>query len=124
MPKLLLIDDNEMNLDMLSRRLQMRGYQIVLATNGVQGIGVANRERPDLILMDMSMPHLNGWDATKQLREAPLTKAIPIVAVTSHAMKQEQERALNAGCSAFVSKPVDFERLETVIQQLLRRGSP
>lgn len=119
MARLLLIDDNEMNLDVLSRRLKLRGHEVVCATNGVQGIGMANRERPDLILMDMTMPQLNGWEATRQLHEAPLTKGIPIVAVTSHAMKGDQERALAAGCSAFVSKPVDFDKLESVIQRLL-----
>lgn len=122
MAKLLLIDDNEMNLDMLSRRLQMRGHVVICAVNGVQGIGVANRERPDLILMDMSMPHLDGWEATKQLREAPLTKSIPVVAVTSHNMRGDQDKAIQAGCSAFVSKPVNFEKLEQVIHALLTKA--
>jgi len=124
MAKLLLIDDNEMNLDMLSRRLQSRGHTVICAVNGVQGIGVANRERPDLILMDLSMPHLNGWEATKQLREAPLTKKIPVVAVTSHNMKGDQEKALQVGCAAFVLKPVNFEKLEQVIKTLLSKGAP
>src|SRR5271156_1266127 len=103
MAQLLLVDDNEMNLDMLSRRLRLRGHSVLCATDGLQAIGMANRERPDLILMDMNMPQMTGWDATKQLRDAPLTKEIPIVAVTSHSMKGDQERAIAVGCSAFVS---------------------
>jgi two-component system, cell cycle response regulator DivK len=120
MARLLLIDDNEMNLDMLSRRLKLRGHSVVCATNGVQGIAMAYQEHPDLILMDMNMPQMSGWDATKQLRDAPLTTKIPVVAVTSHAMKGDQERALAVGCKGFVSKPVDFDKLESVIQALLQ----
>jgi CheY-like chemotaxis protein len=122
MAKILVVDDNEMNLDMLSRRLQVRGHVVLRAMDGVQGIDLANRELPDLILMDMSMPQLNGWEATQQLREAPLTKDIPVVAVTSHNMKGDQEKALRAGCSAFVSKPVDFQKLEQVMQGLLKKA--
>jgi CheY-like chemotaxis protein len=123
MAKVLLIDDNEMNLDMLSRRLRLKGHVVLCAADGPQGIGMATGEHPDVILMDMSMPVMDGWDATRRLREAPLTKDIPIVAVTSHAMKGERERALAAGCAAFVSKPVDFEKLEAVVTQLAHSGA-
>jgi two-component system cell cycle response regulator DivK len=119
--KLLLVDDNEMNLDMLARRLQMRGYAVVCAADGIQGIAKAQSDLPDLILMDMSMPVMNGWDATRKLREIPQTQAIPVVALTSHNMKGDHEKALQAGCSAFVPKPVDIDNLQQIIQKLLQK---
>jgi CheY-like chemotaxis protein len=119
MKKLLLVEDNEMNRDMLSRRLARRGYEIVVATDGSQGVAEATRHLPDLIIMDMSLPVLDGWESTRALKEQPATRSIPVLALTAHAMAGERERALEAGCNDYDTKPVDFTRLLGKIETLL-----
>ena len=119
MAKILLVEDNEMNRDMLARRLERRGYQVVIATDGDQGVQRAQAEVPDLILMDMSLPVLDGWEATRQLRAMPTTQAIPIIALTAHAMAGDREKALAAGCDDYDTKPIEFARLLGKIQGLL-----
>jgi CheY-like chemotaxis protein len=118
MLRILLVEDNEMNSDMLSRRLTRRGWQVLLAITGKQGLHMAIETAPDLILMDMSLPEIDGWTATRMLRENPLTKDIAIIALTAHAMSGDRERALDAGCDAFQTKPVDFASLTTQIVSL------
>jgi CheY-like chemotaxis protein len=119
MPKILLVEDNELNRDMLSRRLQRRGFEIVTATDGEKGVALAASEQPDLILMDISLPGLNGWDATKQIRRNGLTT--PIIALTAHAMSGDREKTLEAGCDEYETKPVELEILLSKIQTLLSR---
>jgi two-component system cell cycle response regulator DivK len=119
MAKILLVEDNEMNRDMLARRLERRGYQVVIAIDGEQGVRLAQEESPDLILMDMSLPVLDGWEATRRLRALPVTQAIPIIALTAHAMAGDREQALQAGCNDYDSKPIEFARLLGKIQALL-----
>ncbi len=119
MPKILLVEDNEMNRDMLSRRLARKGYEVTIAVDGQQGIEVARSEAPDLILMDMSLPVLDGWEATRQLKAAAETKAIPVIALTAHAMVGDREKAVAAGCDDFDTKPIDLPRLLEKIQALL-----
>jgi len=114
-----LVEDNEMNRDMLSRRLERRGYQVLTAIDGVQGVELAQSEHPDLILMDMSLPILDGWQATQQLKAAPETKDIPIIALTAHAMAGDREHCLQAGCDDYETKPIEFPRLLAKIQTLL-----
>lgn len=121
MPKLLLVEDNEMNRDMLSRRLQRRNYTVVCALDGQQGLDLARREKPDLILMDMSLPVLDGWSATRKLRQDPEIRAIPVIALTAHAMATDEQQAREAGCDDFDTKPVDFPRLLAKIEALLGR---
>ncbi|MCU1347251.1 MAG: response regulator receiver protein [Acidobacteria bacterium] len=121
MKKLLLVEDNEMNRDMLARRLQKRGYEVVVAVDGQEGIEVAKRELPDLILLDMSLPVLDGWSAAGMLKSGATTKAIPIVALTAHAMAGERERAMEAGCDEYDTKPIDLARLLAKIEALLPR---
>ena len=123
MAKILLVEDNEMNRDMLSRRLQKRGYEVVLAVDGGEGVARAQSEAPALILMDMSLPVLDGWEATRQLKAAPATRAIPIIALTAHAMAGDREKALAAGADDFDTKPIDLERLLGKIEALLG-GNP
>ena len=125
MPKILLVEDNEMNRDMLSRRLQKRGYEVVIAVDGQQGVARAQAEAPALIVMDMSLPVLDGWEATRQLKAAPATRIIPIIALTAHAMAGDQERAREAGADDFDTKPVELPRLLEKIEALLgRRAAP
>jgi len=119
MPKILLVEDNEMNRDMLSRRLTKKGYVVVIAEDGAQGVALARSERPNLILMDMSLPVMHGWDATRALKADPETSSIPIVALTAHAMSGDREKALEAGCNDFDTKPVDLPRLLEKIAKLL-----
>jgi two-component system cell cycle response regulator DivK len=119
MSRILLVEDNEMNRDMLSRRLERRGYQVLTAIDGVQGVELAQSEHPDLILMDMSLPILDGWQATQQLKAAPETKDIPIIALTAHAMAGDREHCLQAGCDDYETKPIEFPRLLAKIQTLL-----
>jgi two-component system, cell cycle response regulator DivK len=119
MAKILLVEDNEMNRDMLSRRLGRRGYHVVVAADGEQGIRLAKAEAPDLILMDMSLPVLDGWEATRQLKAAPETQCIPIIALTAHAMAGDREKALDAGCNDYDTKPIAFPRLLEKIQAFL-----
>ena len=119
MPKVLLVEDNEMNRDMLSRRLTKKGYEIVTAEDGAQGVALARSERPDLILMDMSLPVMHGWDATRQLKADPETQSIPVIALTAHAMSGDRDKALEAGCDEFDTKPVELPRLLEKMQKLL-----
>jgi two-component system, cell cycle response regulator DivK len=119
MAKILLVEDDEMNRDMLSRRLERRGYHVVIAVDGGQGLRLAQAEEPDLILMDMSLPGLDGWEATRQLKAAPTTHAIPILALTAHAMASDREKAVEAGCNDYDTKPIEFPRLLGKIQALL-----
>ena len=119
MAKILLVEDNEMNRDMLSRRLQRRGHEVVCAVDGAEGLALAQREIPALILMDMSLPALDGWEATRQLKADTATSAIPIIALTAHAMSDDRERALEAGCDDYDTKPVEFPRLVAKIDALL-----
>ena len=119
--KVLLVEDHELNRDMLSRRLTKRGFTVVLAEDGRQAIRLAAQEQPDVILMDMSLPLLDGWEATRLLRQNIRTAAIPVIALTAHALGEEQSRALEAGCAAFETKPVDFPRLLAVIARLTGR---
>ncbi|MDZ4716965.1 MAG: response regulator [Roseiflexaceae bacterium] len=119
MPKILLVEDNEMNRDMLSRRLERKGYQILIAVDGSQGVAMARSETPDLILMDMSLPVLDGWEATRQLKADPQTKIIPIIALTAHAMASDREQALAAGCDDYDTKPIELPRLLEKIEALL-----
>jgi len=120
--KILLVEDNEMNRDILSRRLQRRGYEIVIAVDGDQGIAIAQTELPDLILMDMSLPVIDGWEATRQLKAAPATRSIPIIALTAHAMSGDRQEALAAGCDDYDTKPIDLARLLGKIEALLERS--
>ncbi len=122
MAKILLVEDNEMNRDMLSRRLQKRGYEVVIAVDGQQGVTLAHAEAPALIVMDMSLPVLDGWEATRQLKAAPATRVIPIIALTAHAMAGDRERAQEAGADDFDTKPVELPRLLEKIEALLARG--
>ena len=124
MPKLLLVEDNEMNRDMLSRRLQRRGFEVVMAMDGAQGVAMATSEKPDLILMDMSLPVIDGWEATRQIKANPSTRQIPVIAITSHAMADDRRRALEAGCDDYDTKPVELDRLLTKIEGLLPRATP
>lgn len=119
MAKILLVEDNEMNRDMLSRRLERRGYQVVMAFDGEQGVAMAQAEKPDLILMDMSLPIIDGWEATRRVKANEATRHIPIIALTAHAMSDDREKAMQAGCDEYDTKPIDLERLLTKIQSFL-----
>lgn len=123
MPKILLVEDNEMNRDMLSRRLQRKGYEVVIATDGEQGVAMAQSEQPDLILMDMSLPVLDGWEATRKIKSIPQAAALPVIALTAHAMAGDQEKCVAAGCDDYDTKPVDLPRLLAKIEALLQRES-
>lgn len=120
MVKVLLVEDNEMNRDMLSRRLTKRGYSVVMAIDGQQGIDMAVSEKPDLILLDMSLPVVDGWDAAKQIKGNDASKGVPLIALTAHAMASDKERALSAGCDDFDTKPVDLPRLLGKMETLLK----
>ena len=122
MPKLLLVEDNEMNRDMLSRRLVRRGFQVIVAEDGERGVSAARDHRPDLILMDLSLPVLDGWEASRLLKADAATCPIPIIALTAHAMAGDRSRALAAGCEDYDIKPIEFGRLLDKIQRLL--GAP
>lgn len=119
MTKILLVEDNEMNRDMLSRRLARKGYDVQTAVNGEEGLAGAQSGSPDLILMDMSLPVLDGWEATRQIRAMPETQAIPVIALTAHAMSGDREQALSAGCDDYDTKPIDLHRLLQKMQALL-----
>jgi two-component system, cell cycle response regulator DivK len=121
MAKILLVEDNEMNRDMLSRRLVKRGYEVVVAVDGHEGVEKARAEAPALVLMDMSLPVLDGWEATQALRADPATRSIPVIALTAHAMAGDREKALAAGCDDFDTKPIELERLLGKIEALLAR---
>lgn len=124
MAKILLVEDNEMNRDMLSRRLAKRGYEVLIAVEGEQGVALARTGSPDLVLMDMSLPVLDGWEATRRLKSDPATRAIPIIALTAHAMAGDREKARDAGCDDFDTKPVELPRLLSKIEGLLQKRSP
>ena len=119
MPKILLVEDNEMNRDMLSRRLERRGFEVIVAIDGQQGVDRAIADRPDLILMDMSLPVLDGWQATRQIKTAGATRAIPIIGLSAHAMTGDREKAVAAGCDDYDVKPVDLDRLLEKIEALI-----
>jgi CheY-like chemotaxis protein len=119
MAKILLVEDNEMNRDMLSRRLERRGHKVIIAVDGAQGVTMARSEAPDLILLDMSLPVLDGWEAARQLKSASDTKALPIIALTAHAMAGDREKALEAGCDDYDTKPIELPRLLEKIAALL-----
>ena len=111
MPKILIVEDNEMNRDMLSRRLQRRGFEVAIAVDGGEGVAMASSEAPDLILMDMSLPVMNGWEATQAIRAETATSTIPVIALTAHSMPGDREKAMAAGCNDYDTKPVDLNRL-------------
>ena len=119
MPKILLVEDNEMNRDMLSRRLARRGYEVVIAIDGQQGVELAHSLAPDLILMDMSLPVIDGWEATRRIKAAEATKKIPVIALTAHAMAGDREQALAAGCDDYDTKPIDLARLLPKIEKFI-----
>jgi two-component system, cell cycle response regulator DivK len=119
MPRILLVEDNEMNRDMLSRRLARKEYEVLVAVDGKEGVEMAGSEAPDLILMDMSLPVMDGWEATRQLKASPETKAIPIIALTAHAMSGDREKAIEAGCDDYDTKPIELPRLLAKMEALL-----
>ena len=121
MKKILLVEDNEMNRDMLSRRLARKGYEVSIAVDGRQGVEMAQTVAPDLILMDMSLPVLDGWEATRQLKNSDATRHIPVIALTAHAMSGDRERALEAGCDDYDTKPIELPRLLEKIESMLNR---
>jgi len=123
MSRILIVEDNEMNRDMLSRRLERRGYEVILAMDGRLGLAVARTESPDLILMDMSLPEIDGWEVARRLKSDDTTRSIPVIALTAHAMTSDRQKALEAGCDDYDTKPLEFERLLTKIQTMLRNGS-
>jgi len=120
MPKILLVEDNEMNRDMLSRRLERKGFEVIIAVDGGEGVNFAAKHLPDLIIMDMSLPVLDGWEATRQIKSIATTQQIPVLALTAHAMAGERDKALGAGCNDYDTKPVDFVRLTGKIDKLLQ----
>ena len=122
MARILLVEDNEMNRDMLSRRLARKGHEVSIAVDGREGVAKAQAERPELILMDISLPELDGWDATRLLRADAATAAIPVIALTAHAMESDRVRSLEAGCDDYDTKPVELQRLLGKIDALLARG--
>jgi CheY-like chemotaxis protein len=122
MIKILLVEDNEMNRDMLSRRLVRSGFEVVMAVDGQQGVIMAQSERPDLILMDMSLPVIDGWEATRRVRAGEATSTIPIIALTAHAMSGDREKAIEAGCDDYDTKPIEMPRLLEKIKALLARS--
>jgi two-component system cell cycle response regulator DivK len=119
--KILLVEDNEMNRDMLSRRLTRSGYEVVIAVEGEEGVALAHSASPDLVLMDMSLPVLDGWEATRRLKGDPATSRIPVIALTAHAMSGDREKARAAGCDEFDTKPVEYPRLLAKIEGLLQK---
>jgi len=123
MPRILLIEDNEMNRDMLSRRLERKGYETIIAVDGQEGVEKTESEKPDLILMDMSLPVLDGWEATRKLKSNSVTQGIPIIGLSAHAMSGDREKAMEAGCDDYDTKPVELPRLLEKIESLLNSGS-
>lgn len=123
MAKILLVEDNEMNRDMLGRRLQRRGFQVLIAVDGAEGVAKAEADPPDLILMDMSLPVMDGWEATRRLKAVPETQAIPIIALTAHAMADDREKAIEAGADDYDTKPIELDRLLGKIEALLNQGA-
>jgi CheY-like chemotaxis protein len=121
MPKILLVEDNEMNRDMLSRRLLRNNFEVVMAVNGQEGVDLAKSEKPDIILMDMSLPVMDGWAATRTIKADDATKSIPVIALTAHAMESDREDAMQAGCDDFDTKPIELPRLLGKINALLSK---
>lgn len=121
--KILLVEDNELNRDMLSRRLERKGYDVVIAVDGGEGVAMAGAEQPDIILMDMSLPVLDGWEATRQIKRNPSTAHVPVIALTAHAMSGDRDHAIAAGCDDYDTKPVELPRLLDKIETLLRRST-
>ena len=119
MPKILLVEDNEMNRDMLTRRLVRAGYEVITAEDGARGVAMATSDRPDLILMDMSLPVIDGWEATRRIKATPELRKIPIIALTAHAMATDRNKALEAGCDDYDTKPIELQRLLGKIETLL-----
>jgi CheY-like chemotaxis protein len=124
MPKILVVEDNEENRDSLSRRLQRRGFEVLMAPDGKVGVATAKVEKPDLILMDMNMPEVDGWEATRQIKADPDITHVPVIALTAHAMTGDRERALEAGCTDYHTKPIEFAKLLSQIESILQGGSP
>jgi CheY-like chemotaxis protein len=124
MPKILLVEDNEMNRDMLSRRLVRCGYEVVIAEDGARGVAMATSDRPDLILMDMSLPVIDGWEATRRIKATPELRKVPIIALTAHAMATDRTKALEAGCEDYDTKPIELQRLLGKIETLLAAAGP
>ena len=122
MAKILLVEDNEMNRDMLSRRLARKGHEVVVGEDGQKGLDMATSEAPDIILMDMSLPVIDGWEATRRIKAAPETAGIPVIALTAHAMASDRQKALDAGCDDYDTKPVELDRLLGKIDALLNAG--
>jgi len=123
MPRILLIEDNEMNRDMLSRRLERKGYETIIAVDGQEGVEKTESEKPDLVLMDMSLPVLDGWEATRKLKSNSVTQSIPIIGLSAHAMSGDREKAIEAGCDDYDTKPVELPRLLEKIESLLGSGT-
>jgi len=119
MSKILLVEDNEMNRDMLTRRLERKGFEVVIAVDGQAGIDMASSTSPDIILMDLSLPIIDGWEATRQIKADPATQSIPVIALTAHAMAGDEQKALAAGCDDYDTKPIDLKRLLGKIENLL-----
>jgi CheY-like chemotaxis protein len=119
MPKILLVEDNEMNRDMLSRRLVRGGYEVIIAEDGARGVAMATSDKPDLVLMDMSLPVIDGWEATRRIKATPELCKIPIIALTAHAMATDRDKALEAGCDDYDTKPIELQRLLSKIETLL-----
>lgn len=124
MTKILLVEDNELNRDMLSRRLQRRGFEVVNAVDGKEGVEMAHSEAPELILMDISLPVMDGWEATRKIKQSPITRSTPIIALTAHAMVGDREKSLEAGCDDYDTKPIDFQRLLQKMKTLMEKKTP
>ena len=123
MPRILIVEDNEENRDALSRRLERRGFEVLMATDGAAGVEMAKTEKPDLILMDMNMPQVDGWEATRRIKAETDLQQIPVIALTAHAMAGDRERALEAGCTDYHTKPIEFPKLMTQIETVLAQGN-
>ena len=119
MSKILLVEDNEMNRDMLTRRLERKGFEVVIAVDGQAGVDMASSSSPDIILMDLSLPVIDGWEATRKIKADPVTQSIPVIALTAHAMAGDEQKALQAGCNDYDTKPIDLKRLLNKIEKLL-----
>jgi CheY-like chemotaxis protein len=119
--KIIIIEDDDMNMDMITKRLELRGYRVVAAVDALRGIALAREEPPDLILMDVNLPGVDGWEATRRLKAEAATRDIPVVALTAHAMERDRDRAREAGCDGYETKPVDFPRLMSKVETLLMR---
>ena len=122
MARVLIVEDDEMNRDMLSRRLVRRGYDVIMAVDGEEGVRKAKKDRPDVILMDMSLPQIDGWEATRRIKSSPDTRSIPVIALTAHAMAEDEKKAMAAGCDDFDTKPVELSRLLGKIELLLSKA--